>query len=58
MPQATGAWAAVTPLKLLRYLASLYAHPQPVDELMQLLHIDEFATTAPTAGSRAGSSRP
>lgn len=46
MPQATGAWAAVTPSKLLRYLASLYAHPQPVDELMQVLHIDEFATTA------------
>ena len=46
MPQATGAWAAVTPSKLLRYLASLYAHPQPVDKLMHLLHIDEFATTA------------
>ena len=45
MPQATGAWAATTPSKLLRYLASLYANPQPVDELMVLLHIDDYATT-------------
>lgn len=46
MPQATGAWAQATPIRLLRYLSTLYANPQPVDELMALLHIDDFATTA------------
>ncbi len=45
MPQATGAWASTTPARLLRYLASLYADPQPVDDLMRLLGIDEYAST-------------
>lgn len=45
MPQATGAWAAATPSRLLAYLSRLYAHPQPVDELMATLDIQEFAGT-------------
>lgn len=45
MPQATGAWAAVTPARLLRYLSGLYADPQPVDGLMDLLGIHDFADT-------------
>ena len=45
MPQSTGSWSYVTPRVLLPYLASLYAHPQPVDELMRLLGIDDFADT-------------
>ncbi|GAA4903321.1 hypothetical protein GCM10025789_22760 [Tessaracoccus lubricantis] len=46
MPQTTGAWSGITPARLLTYLARLYATPQPVDELMTLLGIDDFATTA------------
>ena len=45
MPQQTGAWGGIAPGQLLTYLASLYEHPQPVDELMALLGIDPFATT-------------
>ncbi|NLE97939.1 MAG: ABC transporter ATP-binding protein [Propionibacterium sp.] len=45
MPQATGAWAAVTPSRLLRYLSGLYADPQPVDALMDLFGIHDFADT-------------
>lgn len=45
MPQATGAWSAVRPDELLRYLASLYAHPQPLDELVEALAIGPFLTT-------------
>ncbi|WP_296138443.1 ABC transporter ATP-binding protein [uncultured Tessaracoccus sp.] len=45
MPQRTGAWAAATPARLLTYLAGLYADPQPVDELMALLGIHDFAGT-------------
>lgn len=45
MPQATGAWAAVTPSRLLHYLSGLYANPQPVGELMDLLDIHSFADT-------------
>lgn len=45
MPQATGAWSFITPRRLLPYLASLYADPQPVDELMDLLGIHGFANT-------------
>jgi ABC-2 type transport system ATP-binding protein len=45
MPQATGAWAAVTPSRLLRYLSNLYADPQPLDDLMSLLDIHDFAGT-------------
>lgn len=43
MPQSTGAWAASTPSMLLRYLSKLYANPQPVNELMALLGVDEYA---------------
>ena len=46
MPQSTGAWSGVTPVMLLTYLASLYAHPQPVADLMDALAIGPFATTA------------
>jgi len=45
MPQATGAWSGVRPLELLAYLASLYAHPQPVDALVDALGLREFAHT-------------
>lgn len=45
MPQATGAWSGITPRRLLRYLSRLYATPQPVDELMDLLGITGFAGT-------------
>ncbi len=45
MPQSTGSWSYVTPRALLPYLASLYANPQPVEKLMALLGIDDFADT-------------
>ncbi|MHA6512182.1 ABC transporter ATP-binding protein [Tessaracoccus sp. Z1128] len=45
MPQATGAWSGITPLRLLRYLSRLYASPQPVESLISLLGISGFATT-------------
>lgn len=45
MPQSTGAWAGIAPRHLLPYLAGLYADPQPVDALMELLGIDAYATT-------------
>ena len=44
-PQSTGAWSGITPVRLLRYLARLYAAPQPVDALIELLGISGFATT-------------
>lgn len=46
MPQSTGAWSGITARKLLRYLASLYDDPQPVDGLMSLLGIEGFQDTA------------
>lgn len=45
MPQTTGAWSGIRAAELLRYLSRLYAHPQPVDDLVRLLGIDAFATT-------------
>lgn len=45
MPQATGAWSGIRPLELLRYLASLYANPQPVDALAEELGITAFGGT-------------
>lgn len=45
MPQSTGAWSGVRAGELLRYLASLYADPQPVDELIHLLGIAQFEKT-------------
>lgn len=45
MPQSTGAWSGIKPLELLRYLASLHAHPLPVDLLAARLGLDDFAAT-------------
>ncbi|MEL4357264.1 MULTISPECIES: ABC transporter ATP-binding protein [unclassified Luteococcus] len=45
MPQSTGAWSGIKADELLRYLAGLYANPQPVDELIDLLGIGDFART-------------
>lgn len=45
MPQSTGAWSGITPVRLLTYLASLYANPHPVDDLMARLGIHPFAST-------------
>ena len=45
MPQATGAWSGVRAGELLRYLAGLYASPQPVDPLIDLLGIRAFERT-------------
>lgn len=45
MPQSTGAWAGITARGLLGYLASLYAHPQPVDDLVAALALGDFLTT-------------
>ena len=45
MPQSTGAWSGIRPLELLRYLASLYAHPHDVDALAAALGIDSYART-------------
>ncbi|QGF24968.1 ABC transporter ATP-binding protein [Raineyella fluvialis] len=45
MPQTTGAWSGVRPLELLRYLASLHAHPLPIEPLAERLGLHEFAST-------------
>lgn len=45
MPQATGAWSGVRPAELLRYLASLYAHPLEPDALLAELGGASFART-------------
>lgn len=45
MPQSTGAWSGIRAEELLHYLAGLYANPQDVDELMDLLGIHDFART-------------
>lgn len=45
MPQSTGAWSGITPGHLLRYLARLYADPQPVAELVSRLGIGPFENT-------------
>lgn len=45
MPQSTGAWSGIRAEELLHYLAGLYANPQPVDQLMDLLGINDFART-------------
>ena len=39
MPQSVGAWSAVRPRELLRYLASLYPDPAPLDPLVDALAI-------------------
>lgn len=45
MPQSTGAWSGIRADELLRYLASLYANPQPVEALLDELHLRPFART-------------
>ncbi|AQP44135.1 ABC transporter ATP-binding protein [Tessaracoccus flavus] len=45
MPQATGAWSGIRAEELLRYLSRLYADPQPVEALVDLLGIAPFART-------------
>ncbi|MDN5569924.1 MAG: ABC transporter ATP-binding protein [Propionibacteriaceae bacterium] len=45
MPQATGAWSGVKPRELLAYLGSLYAHPHPVDALVDALALASFLDT-------------
>ena len=45
MPQQTGAWSQITPLRLLDYLSRLYAHPHSTSDLMTALGIHGFATT-------------
>nr|NLI51016.1 ABC transporter ATP-binding protein [Propionibacterium sp.] len=45
MPQSTGAWSGIRPDELLRYLASLYAHPHRPEDLIAELGIGPFART-------------
>jgi ABC-2 type transport system ATP-binding protein len=45
MPQSTGSWSGIRAGELLRYLASLYAHPLDVDALVGRLGIGSYATT-------------
>lgn len=45
MPQTTGAWSGIRAGELLRYLGSLYANPQPVDDLVDVLGIRSFLDT-------------
>lgn len=45
MPQSTGAWSGITPRGLLEYLAALYAHPQPVDDLVSALGLGDLLAT-------------
>jgi ABC-2 type transport system ATP-binding protein len=45
MPQSTGAWSGIRPGELLRYLSSLYAHPQDPAALMSRLGISSLART-------------
>jgi ABC-2 type transport system ATP-binding protein len=45
MPQSTGAWSGIRAGELLHYLARLYAHPLPVDALIDRLGIGSYATT-------------
>ena len=45
MPQSAGAWSGIRADELLHYLSRLYAHPQPVDELIGLLGIADFRRT-------------
>ena len=37
MPQSLGAWSAAKPREMLRYLASLYPNPAPLDPLIDVL---------------------
>jgi ABC-2 type transport system ATP-binding protein len=46
MPQAGGAWSGVKAGEMLTHLSALYAHPLPVDLLMERLGLREVATTS------------
>ena len=45
MPQSTGAWSGIRPRQLLRYLASIYAHPHDAGALIDALGLGTFADT-------------
>jgi ABC-2 type transport system ATP-binding protein len=45
MPQSTGAWSGIRAAELLHYLATLYAHPLPVDALIERLGIGSYRST-------------
>lgn len=45
MPQAAGAWSNIKAGELLRYLSSLSANPQPVDELIETFGLGGFVNT-------------
>ncbi len=45
MPQSTGAWSGIKPAELLRYLASLYAHPLDVGQVIKQFGMTDFAGT-------------
>lgn len=45
MPQATGAWSGIKAGELLRYLASLYAKPHRVEDLVEALGLAPFLNT-------------
>ncbi|MCW2809999.1 MAG: putative multidrug transporter ATP-binding protein [Friedmanniella sp.] len=45
MPQSTGAWSGIRAGELLRYLASLYANPQPWSALVDRLGLRPFLDT-------------
>ena len=45
MPQSAGAWSAIRARELLVHLGTMYAHPQPADDLMELLGISHVART-------------
>lgn len=46
MLQSGGVWPATTARTLLTHLARLYAHPQPVSELLELVDLTSVAGTA------------
>lgn len=45
MPQSTGAWSGIRPGELLRYLAGLYAHPLPIQPLIDRLGLGPLLKT-------------
>lgn len=46
MLQSGGVWPATSPRALLTHLARLYAHPQPVPDLLELVDLTRVAATA------------
>lgn len=45
MPQSTGAWSGIRAGELLHYLAGLYAHPLPVEALLDRVGLTSVART-------------